>query len=726
MPANPPSSVGTAGNILLVEEYAALASAIGSALKKFAPAHRTDVVATLTAAEALAADTRPELLIVDFDPPQPQAVEFFSRLKSTLPDTRVLVIAAGISREVLAARGTRAAFSFVEKPFDLAAFGHAVQTSIQGSAGEAGEEAGGPIRNLGLGDILPLLCAAGATTVLKVDAAGGRNGEIHLAAGQIVHAVAAGQLGTQALEGMLSWSAPRLAETERSPESARTIQQPWPTVLAEVFRNAQALPRASVKPKAKAGASASLPAKKLVVIDDTDLLLVFVDEVLATADPTLEIVTAASGLAGATQVEATLPDVVLLDYSLPDITGDEVCQRLLGNENTARIPIIMMSGHVPEMAATAARRENVVATIAKPFLSHALIDLVRKTLARPLGPVRPPPARSESTPPQPAQQQAVAAAAPPPLNEKKRNGRAAATTAPPSPAPHTIARPEAVETSAEQIDPPVIAAKEPVAPPPLEQTKPVPQPPPAAVKPPEARLITPAPALLPAQAAPKAAFLPVLKATRQNSPPRSGDSKIVPFAQNLTAARISAASSNAVILGLALEVVSMQFSPSLQMAAIRGRPWSRTVTLHLHPQALPGVALPETGFELGRVDLDARGHMSIVRLTPTSSAVAKPPPRDAFPVADVGIMPVNGGEALQLTPAPGAPMTLQLFASFELAGVELSANFGVAALVLKSRDADLRVTLQPGGPATGATFKAAQVLLDHSARIAEILLDAVA
>src|SRR5213079_3312398 len=81
------------------------------------------------------------------------------------------------------------------------------------------------------------------------------------------------------------------------------------------------------------------------------------------------------------EIERAKPDLVLLDYSLPDINGDEVCRRLLHNDKTSRIPVLMMSGHVPEMSKAAATLDNVVATIAKPFLSEALVGLVEETLA---------------------------------------------------------------------------------------------------------------------------------------------------------------------------------------------------------------------------------------------------------------------------------------------------------------------------------------------------------
>ena len=72
---------------------------------------------------------------------------------------------------------------------------------------------------------------------------------------------------------------------------------------------------------------------------------------------------------------------MLLDYSLADMTGDKVCRALLENPATARIPVLMMSGHLSELAKTAEAYENVVAALPKPFLSGALICAVEKAIA---------------------------------------------------------------------------------------------------------------------------------------------------------------------------------------------------------------------------------------------------------------------------------------------------------------------------------------------------------
>jgi len=111
------------------------------------------------------------------------------------------------------------------------------------------------------------------------------------------------------------------------------------------------------------------------------MLLIFVADVLATADQTFQIITASTGAEGLRLAATAAPDLVLLDYSLTDTTGDKVCRALRENEVTARIPVLMMSGHPTELARTAEENDNVVAALPKPFLSGELMNTVEKVLA---------------------------------------------------------------------------------------------------------------------------------------------------------------------------------------------------------------------------------------------------------------------------------------------------------------------------------------------------------
>jgi len=190
---------------------------------------------------------------------------------------------------------------------------------------------------------------------------------------------------------------------------------------------------------------------------------------------------------------------------------------------------------------------------------------------------------------------------------------------------------------------------------------------------------------------------------------------------------VASTEPNDVVLGLFLEVVSMQLNESLRMGAIRAKPSSGTVSLHVASPALRA-AFPDNGFQLGPVEIDRNGRIVTLRLIPTLQPFTPPQTRNALQIAGVAVVPVNSHEHVELMPTVAAPMRVQLLAHLELAGVELSNTFQVAQLVLKAKAKTVRVTFssQSIGPEeTGATCEAAAVKLDASARIAELLLQPI-
>ena len=383
MPSSPQTSSGTAGSILLVEEYGALAIAFSSALKKFAPEYETRVVASLQQAASALTEFRPNLFVLDCDPPPRGALHFFKLLRATVPDARVLVIAAENGDDQITDELRDATLQFIKKPFDLAVFGQRIRALLA-----RGKESRGTARDFKLSDLVLFYAITASNIALKVET-NDRSGEIHFGDGRIVHAAVLGRAGVEALREIFRWRARRLTESERPIDAPRSISGAWPGVLRDALhasRSAQPLPREEPAPTpapAPVVAEAERPAKKILVVDDTELLLIFLEEILATGHPEIEIVTALSGSDGVKCAAAVKPDLILLDYSLPDLTGAAVCEQLLANDETARIPVLMMSGHVGEMTAAAEEFENVVGTIAKPFLSDALIELVERTLRDP-------------------------------------------------------------------------------------------------------------------------------------------------------------------------------------------------------------------------------------------------------------------------------------------------------------------------------------------------------
>jgi DNA-binding response OmpR family regulator len=727
---NAHSAKGTKGKpgILLLEEYGALAAAISSALKKFAPRHSTHVARSLKELEALAEKIRPELLMIDVDPPWPKLTQLLGKLRTEYPEARVLVIGATIPSELIENRGSHRALHFLEKPFDVAELGAAVQALLGPWKEAETESLRGTLRSFSAVDAALLQCASGRTVVVEVKKSGGKTGELHFVDGQLFHVENGKRAGVEALEELFSWSQPEMREKEKRPHPGekRTIPMPWTEAFLEALQKVKrqrpaAIPAAALSPEmVRVGPRTG---KKIVVVDDTEMLLIFVEDVLATADPELQITTASNGLSGVKEIERAHPDLVLLDFSLPDFDGHEVCRRLLENEPTSQIPILMMSGHIPEMTRAAAVLENVVATIEKPFLSEALVALVQQTLqAGPQLQRKKASAAAKPLPKKPARPESPPPAEPP---RPQRTGMA--------PVAPVAAEAPRIEVRAEPAEP-VAAAAAFLAPTENLPAAPIPAP---APPPP----VAPAPAPVFVQpAAPPEEWPPVAPPAPRMEPPvhqipRPGIMVDLPSTRDQSgqprggamAAPVLSDGMNEVVLGIFLEVVSMQLTPMLRMGTIRARPSSLTASLHVASPALRA-ALPANGFQLGALDLDRTGRIAVLRLIPTVQPFVPLATRSALQIGGVSVVPTNSHESMQLTSTVQAPMRMHLLARLEVAGVELSSTFQISQLVLKSRSHQVRVTLSEqavGQEQSGTLCEIAGVQMDGAARLAELTLNPV-
>lgn len=92
-----------------------------------------------------------------------------------------------------------------------------------------------------------------------------------------------------------------------------------------------------------------------------------------------EILHAVDGISALKIVEAFIPDIILLDYNLPEIDGIEVCQKIRTNKNLPFIPIIMMSSYAPE-AGVMALEQGADEFIAMPILPRELKSRLKAML----------------------------------------------------------------------------------------------------------------------------------------------------------------------------------------------------------------------------------------------------------------------------------------------------------------------------------------------------------
>ena len=133
--------------------------------------------------------------------------------------------------------------------------------------------------------------------------------------------------------------------------------------------------------------------QRVLVIDDSLMLLGFVEEILTEAN--YQVVTAGTSQEGLQAARQQKPDLILLDYLLPDLPGDELSHRLSEDESTAHIPVLFMSGFGTDLESAQARSENVLGILHKPFTSDSLLKVVGENLSREEG--TEPAVRSEFT-----------------------------------------------------------------------------------------------------------------------------------------------------------------------------------------------------------------------------------------------------------------------------------------------------------------------------------------
>jgi excisionase family DNA binding protein len=119
--------------------------------------------------------------------------------------------------------------------------------------------------------------------------------------------------------------------------------------------------------------------RKVLIVDDDDEIIEMMVDILAR-DGRFETRTASSGYEAGIATEEFRPDLILLDYMLPDINGNVVCQTIRRNPKFEDIKIIIVSGVVREDDIEQLLQSGAEGFIRKPFKIDVLTDKVAAAL----------------------------------------------------------------------------------------------------------------------------------------------------------------------------------------------------------------------------------------------------------------------------------------------------------------------------------------------------------
>ena len=118
----------------------------------------------------------------------------------------------------------------------------------------------------------------------------------------------------------------------------------------------------------------------ILVMEDEDALATLLQYNLEKEG--YDVTVAADGEEGLLQVDERLPDLVLLDWMLPKLSGIEVCRRLRGRAETRNLPIIMLTARGEESARVRGLDTGADDYMTKPFTMTELTARIRAVLRR--------------------------------------------------------------------------------------------------------------------------------------------------------------------------------------------------------------------------------------------------------------------------------------------------------------------------------------------------------
>jgi DNA-binding response OmpR family regulator len=360
--------------ILVLEPDKSLVSSILSALHEAVPAAVLEVARNLEEAHRIVLSDRPDLFVLDMDAANDLGQDFLIDLRTSHPEARAIVLTAvHLAWQCEQAAGI-GAIHFLEKPFPHSDFVDLVHALLR--PGVEGEKFQGTLSDLHLSDIIQLKCMSGATSTLEITGPAGEKARVYFVNGQVCHAVSPRCEGVKAFTEIVSWKSGKISEVAGAKTPRRTIDVDWQFLLMEAVRrvdetNARRERRNMARPSKK---------HRILVIDDSLMMLNFVEKILSEAN--YDVVTAATAQEGLLATYEQDPDLILLDYLLPDLRGDEVSCRLREDESTARIPVVFVSSFGADLERTQSKSANVLGILNKPFTSDLLLEAVEQHLPK--------------------------------------------------------------------------------------------------------------------------------------------------------------------------------------------------------------------------------------------------------------------------------------------------------------------------------------------------------
>ncbi|MBW4519654.1 MAG: response regulator [Scytolyngbya sp. HA4215-MV1] len=121
-----------------------------------------------------------------------------------------------------------------------------------------------------------------------------------------------------------------------------------------------------------------MATQKILVIDDSLAVRKQVQELLPKGN--FEVLEAKNGQEGLTIMLQESPNLIMMDFLMPRMSGWELFQKMQTEPKLQRIPLVVMSGRKEEVAEKIPEPFERFAFIEKPFDQKQLVDAIKQAM----------------------------------------------------------------------------------------------------------------------------------------------------------------------------------------------------------------------------------------------------------------------------------------------------------------------------------------------------------
>lgn len=123
-------------------------------------------------------------------------------------------------------------------------------------------------------------------------------------------------------------------------------------------------------------------SKKVLIVEDNELNMKLFHDLLDSQG--YEILQTREGMQAMAMARQHMPDLILMDIQLPEISGLEVTKWLKDDEELAHIPIIAVTAFAMKGDEERIRQGGCEAYISKPISVMHFLETVKKHLSQPV------------------------------------------------------------------------------------------------------------------------------------------------------------------------------------------------------------------------------------------------------------------------------------------------------------------------------------------------------